>query len=73
MPIRNVTLAQANIVIAIRNYQHIYGYPPTIRELANLTDRARGTITKQLKSLVKKGVIRTTPKRARALEILTAA
>jgi repressor LexA len=70
---RLITLKQANIIVGIRNFQHIHGYPPTVREIATMMDRARGTIVQQMKSLQKKGIIRTTPRRARSIEILTAA
>lgn len=70
MPSPTLTAKQTDVVICIRNFSHIHGYPPTIREIAALLDRARGTVKKHLETLQKKGVIRTTPKRARAIEIL---
>ena len=73
MPSQNLTLKQADVVIAIRNFAHIHGYPPTIRELAQLLDRARGTVVQHLAALERKQVLRHSRRKARSLEILTAA
>ena len=65
-----LTIRQADILVTIRNYQHIHGMMPSIRELSALTQKARGTILQHLCSLDKKGVIRRHRKKARAIEIL---
>lgn len=70
MASKKITLKQAAVVITIRNFQHIHGYMPTVEELARETNRARGTVFQHLRSLMKKGVIRMQPKKARSIEIL---
>lgn len=67
---RNLTIGQATLVTTIRNFQHLNGYTPSISELAQVMDRARGTIHQRLKSLERNGVIRRHGSRARAVEIL---
>ena len=69
----NLTVKQSNVVIAIRNFAHIHGYPPTIRELAQVLDRARGTVVQHIAALEKKRVLRHAPRKARSIEILQAA
>lgn len=73
MAARNVTIKQVEIITTIRNFQHIHGYVPSIRELCTTLGKARGTIFKQILSLESKGVIRRHPRKARAIEILTPA
>jgi len=73
MPSRRITRKQAEVVIALRNHQHLYGYMPSIRELCILLGRGRGTIVQHLQSLARKNVIRIHPRKARAIEILQAA
>ena len=67
---RRLTIGQATLLTTIRNFQHLHGYTPTVRELAALTDRARGTVFQRIQSLERKGLLRRHPKKARALEIL---
>lgn len=67
---RNLTIPQATLLTTIRNYQHLHGHTPTVRELAKIIDRARGTVFQRIISLEHKGVLRRHPKKARALEIL---
>jgi repressor LexA len=69
----NLTLKQVNVVVAIRNYRHLYGYSPSIRDLSALLQIARGSVNQHIESLEKKGVIRRTPKIARSLEVLQVA
>jgi repressor LexA len=70
---KNLTLKQVNVVTTIRNFGHIHGYPPTVRELAHLLTVARGTVVQHLDSLERKGVLRRQPRKPRTLEILQAA
>ena len=73
MPSENLTVKQATVVITIRNFAHIHGYPPTIRELCSLLHIARGTVVQHLNSCQRKGVLRRQPGKPRTLEILQAA
>lgn len=70
---RNITLRQAEIVTTLRNFKHLHGYQPSIRDLCATLGKARGTIFGQIRSLEKKGVLRRHPGKARAIEILIAA
>lgn len=73
MPSTNITVKQANVIISIRNFQHLHGLQPTVRDLAKMLDIARGTVVQHLASLERKGLIRRQPKLARSIEILQAA
>lgn len=73
MPAKNLTLRQADVLITLRNLHHLNGYTPSIRELCTATKRARGTVMQHLQALNRKGAIRIHPRKARAIEILTAA
>ena len=70
---KRLTMRQADLVVTLRNLCHLNGYMPSIRELCQVTGKARGTIVKHLVSLQRKGVIRRHPRKARAIEILQAA
>jgi repressor LexA len=65
-----VTIKQVEIVTTLRNYAHLYGYSPSIRDLCRELGKSRGTIFRQILSLEKKGVLRRHPRKARAIEIL---
>lgn len=73
MASKNITIKQATVIITIRNFKHLNGYTPSIRDLAAALHLARGTVVQHIQSLEKKGVLRRTPKIARSLEILSAA
>jgi SOS-response transcriptional repressor LexA len=73
MASKNLTIKQATVVVTIRNFKHLHGYTPSIRDIATAMDRARGTIVQHIHALERKGIIRRTPKIARSIEILTAA
>lgn len=73
MASRNLTLGQVAVVTTLRNYQHIHGYQPSIREICQTLGKARGTIFQQIAALERKGVIRRHRGKARAIEILQAA
>jgi Mn-dependent DtxR family transcriptional regulator len=66
---KRLTLNQVVTVAAIRNYTHAHGHAPTLRELATLLDRSRGTTRQRLRSLQKKGVIHLIPRAHRTMEI----
>jgi Mn-dependent DtxR family transcriptional regulator len=67
---RNLTMRQVQTVATIRNYIHCHGHAPTLRELAALLDRSRGTVMQRIRSLDRKGVIRHCKRAHRTLEIL---
>jgi repressor LexA len=73
MPSKNLTLRQADVLITLRNLYHLNGYMPSILELSVELKRARGTIMQHLQALNRKGAIRIHPRKARAIEIITAA
>lgn len=66
---KNLTMNQVVTVAAIRNYTHAHGHAPTLRELAALLDRARGTTRQRIQSLQRKGVIHLQPRAHRTMEI----
>ena len=67
---RNLTLRQVQTVATIRNFVHCHGHAPTLRELAELLDRSRGTVMQRIRSLQRKGVIRHNTRQHRTLEII---
>ena len=67
---RNLTLNQVITITTIRNYIHVHGHAPTLRELAELLHRSRGTTHGRIRSLIKKGAIRRPPRTHRTIEIL---
>jgi DNA-binding MarR family transcriptional regulator len=70
MPSGNLTLRQIATLVAIRNYSHLNGHPPCVRELAALLNVSKGTVHQRLKSLQRKGCIVKKPRLHRAIEIL---
>jgi repressor LexA len=70
MPPRNLTLRQADILVTLRNYAHLHGYMPSVRELCAITGKARGSIVQHLQALERRGVIRRAARKSRAIEIL---
>jgi SOS-response transcriptional repressor LexA len=67
---RKLTIGQATLITTIRNFQHLHGHAPTVRELAALTDRARGTVFQRITALERHGLLRRHPRKHRAIEIL---
>lgn len=70
MPAKNLTMNQVITVATIRNYVHLHGHAPTLRELAALLDRSRGTTRQRIMSLQRKGVLQTAPRKHRTIEVL---
>jgi repressor LexA len=64
-----ITPRQMDIVVAIRNSRHLYGYPPTFRELSEILGINRASTVNHVKRLVKKGIVRN-PGKCRTLEIV---
>jgi DNA-binding FadR family transcriptional regulator len=67
---KNLTLNQVVTITAIRNYTHAHGHAPTLRELAALVDRSRGTTRQRIRSLQSKGVLHLKPHLHRTMEII---
>lgn len=65
-----LTPRQADVLVAIRNHRHHYGHAPTIRELATALSLGRATTVAHVKNMVRKGLLRHTPKKARTLEVV---
>lgn len=64
-----LTPRQADVVLFIRNFKHLYGHSPTYRELAEGLKIARGPAVAHVKALVKKGFLLHRPHTARTLEV----
>ena len=67
----NLTPRQLDVVVAIRNYRHLYGYAPTMQELANQLGTSKVTIFEHVGALEKKRVLRRDRHKARSLEIVS--
>ena len=65
-----VTKKQAELLRAIRDFQELNGYTPTIRELAELTGRTSTPTHTMIELLVKRGRIVKIAGSARSLEIV---
>lgn len=66
----NLTCKQKLLVEIIKRYQEKNGYTPTIRELCEITGKAKSTIFKRLMILEEKGAISTTSGKARSIVVL---
>src|SRR4029078_5965245 len=67
----NLTPRQLDVLVAIRNYRHLHGYPPTMQELADQLGTSKVTIFEHVGALEKKRVLRRDKHKARSLEIVT--
>jgi repressor LexA len=67
-----LTHTQTRVLNALRNYVQTHGYPPTVRELADLSGLAStSSVANQLRNLQDAGYIRRgTGKAARRIEIV---
>lgn len=70
---KNLTKRQVHALVAIRNFAHLHGYAPTVRELCDILGIARGSVQQHIEALCRKGVLRRKPGSARTLEVLQAA
>jgi repressor LexA len=64
-----LTSRQAEILAALREYQHKHGYPPSLRELADHFQVYPNTIRDHLKALARKGFLSREPNRSRGLSV----
>lgn len=67
---RNLTISQVITVSTIRNFIHAHGHAPTLRELAALLDRSRGSTMDRVRALARRGLIRKIDRRHRTIEIV---
>jgi repressor LexA len=67
----NLTPRQLDVLVAIRNYRHLYGYSPTMQELADKLGTSKVTIFEHVGALEKKRVLRRDKHKARSLEIVS--
>ena len=65
-----LTPRQVDVITVIRNYRHLHGHSPTVREIADLLKISRATTVSHLKACIKKKLIRHVPHRARTLEVI---
>jgi repressor LexA len=65
-----LTIKQKQTLEAIVYFINTNGYPPSLRELAELLKCDINTVFKKLMILEEKGYIKTTPSRARSIIIL---
>jgi len=68
-----LTPRQLQILKAIKTYQSSRCYSPTIAELANQTSTSRSTIFEHIENLRTKGLLSTSPGKARSLTITSKA
>jgi repressor LexA len=61
------------ILTVIRDFQRRRGYSPTMQELADTFGVSKVTIFEHVEALVKQGLLRRSPHRARSLELTSAA
>lgn len=65
-----LTPRQADILLLVRNYRHLHGYAPSIREIAGALQLGRATVVSHLDRMINKGLLRKTPKCHRTLEVV---
>jgi len=68
-----LTPRQLEILTHIRDYQRSQGYSPTMQELADALDISKVTVFEHVDALVRKGLLRRSPHRARSLELTASA
>ncbi len=70
---RNLTPRQLQILTAIRDGSRSQGYSPTMQELADQIGISKVTVFEHVNALVKKGLLRRLPHKARSLEVTSLA
>jgi len=68
-----LTPRRMQILTVIRDFQRRRGYSPTMQELADTFGVSKVTIFEHVEALVKQGLLRRSPHRARSLELTSAA
>ncbi len=70
---RNLTPRQLEVLTAIRDRTRSNGYSPTMQELADQLDISKVTVFEHVNALVRKGLLRRLPHKARSLEVTSSA
>jgi repressor LexA len=65
-----LTPRQVDVLVIVRNYRHLHGYSPSIREIAASLSLSRATTVAHVKRMVQKNLLRWTPFRHRTLEVI---
>ena len=68
-PIETATERQAEVVEAIDSYAEQNGYPPTVKELAELLGISTTSAHERIAHLVQKGYLAKVPGKARSLVV----
>ena len=69
---RRLTPRQLEILTFIRDSKRRNGYSPTMQEIADLLDISKVTVFEHIGALVRKGLLRRLPHKARSLELTDA-
>jgi repressor LexA len=69
----NLTPRQLEILTSIRDYSRSNGYSPTMQELADQLGVSKVTVFEHVGALVRKGMLRRWPHKARSLELTSLA
>jgi len=70
---RRLTPRQLEILTLIRNTRRSLGYSPTMQEIADQLDVSKVTVFEHVGTLVRKGLLRRLPHKARSLELTESA
>ena len=66
-----INMAQKIVYECVLNYTRDHGYPPTHKELCELTGLSSpSTVHTHLQSLEELGLIRRTPRKSRGIEVI---
>lgn len=69
-PLSEITGPQRRTLKEIRRFLHQRGFPPTIKELADILGISHASAHGQVNQLVRKGYLRREPRKARGLAII---
>ena len=69
-PLKEITGPQRRTLKEIRRFLHQRGFPPTIKELADILGISHASAHDQVNQLVRKGYLRREPRKARGLAII---
>jgi len=68
-PVSEITDRQRRTLGEIRNFISLRGFPPTIKELADILGISHASAHDQVSQLVRKGYLRREPRKARAIAV----
>jgi repressor LexA len=69
-PVQEITGPQRRTLKEIRLFTKLRGFPPTVKELADLLDISHASVHGQMNQLVRKGYLKREPRKARGIVIL---